>query len=183
MDRALPHGSQGLASLTRTLALTLAPDPNPTPTPNPNPNQNRLLAKSLAEALTGSSDGVTQEDPADPLSDDEANSDSDSEGARRAGDDDEALIAANEVSNKEFPLAHRLLNARGFRDNALLESVLTHPHEVPAEPETLTLTLPLTLTPALTPTLTLTPTPTLTPTLNLTRSACCCRRTKASASA
>ena len=34
------------------------------------------------------------------------------------------------MSNKEFPLAHRLLNQRGFRDNALLESVLTHPHEV-----------------------------------------------------
>ena len=48
-------------------------------TPTPNPNQNRVLEKALSEALTGSSDGVTEEDPVDPLSDDEPDSDADTE--------------------------------------------------------------------------------------------------------
>ena len=33
----------------------------------------------MSEALTGSSDGVTAEDPVDPLSDDEPDSDADTE--------------------------------------------------------------------------------------------------------
>ena len=46
------------------------------------------------------------------------------------GDDDEAVIVGNEAAGNEYPLAHRLLDQRGFLNNALLESVLTHPHEV-----------------------------------------------------
>ena len=34
------------------------------------------------------------------------------------------------AAGKEYPLAHRLLDQRGFRDNALLKSVLTHAHEI-----------------------------------------------------
>jgi hypothetical protein len=62
---------------------------------------------------------------------DEEDSDADEPLApRNEEDDDEAAIAANQAVGKEYPLAHRLLDQRGFRDNALLESVLTHAHEI-----------------------------------------------------
>ena len=78
---------------------------------------------------------MSAEEPAEPVSSDEPDS-SDDEAAGpsplRSADDegDEAVIAANESAGKEYPLAHRLLDQRGFRNNATLESVLTHPHEV-----------------------------------------------------
>ena len=97
------------------------------------PRQNRILEKHLGVALTGSESGLAHEEPADPLSDDDPDSDDDDGPARPTpvdDDEDAAVIAANEVAGKEFPLSHRLLDPRGFRSNALLESVLTHPHEV-----------------------------------------------------
>jgi hypothetical protein len=74
---------------------------------------------------------LTSEDPASPVESDEEDSDADEPLApRNEEDDDEAAIAANQAVGKEYPLAHRLLDQRGFRDNALLESVLTHAHEI-----------------------------------------------------
>ena len=87
-------------------------------------------------ALTGSETGVAMEDPEDPLSSDDPDSDADeplrpaTSNAGADDRDDEAVIAANEVAGKEFALAHRLLDQRGFKHKALLESVLNYPHEV-----------------------------------------------------
>ena len=97
-----------------------------------------MLEKNLSVALTGSETGLTAEQPADPVSSDPEDSDADEPpgqayqaAARRDdGDGDEATIAANQAAGKEYPLAHRLLDHRGFRDNSLLESVLTHAHEI-----------------------------------------------------
>ena len=106
--------------------------------PPPSALQNRVLEKNLSVALTGSETGLTAEPPADPVSSDPEDSDADEPpgqayqaAARRDDvDDDEATFAANQAAGKEYPLAHRPLDQRGFRDNALLESVLTHAHEI-----------------------------------------------------
>lgn len=100
--------------------------------------KNRILEKPLTLALTGSDTGVATEDPADPVSSDSDREDkvtadsSDDEGEASCctSSDDEVAIAANQAASKEFPLAHRLLDQRGFKNNALLQSVLHHPHEV-----------------------------------------------------
>ena len=103
-------------------------------------HKNRLLEKPLSLALTGSAQGVVLDDGpiVDPLSDDDTDSSDDEEALQLALrgphsvslDNDESIVTANELAGKEFPLAHRLLDARGFLDNALLESVLHQPHQV-----------------------------------------------------
>ena len=93
--------------------------------------QNRQLEKCLSVALTGSETGLTAELPGVPASEDEADSDADDLNLPViAVDDDEAVIIGNEAAGKDYPLAHRLLDARGFLHNSMLESVLTFPHEV-----------------------------------------------------
>ncbi len=104
-------------------------------------NKNRRLQKHLSVALTGSDGGAAAmtEEPAElttynaaitaaaaaPADDD----DDEDEDEVLQSDDDEQL-QANVAANKSFPLAHRLLDDEGFKNNNLLESVLTHPNEV-----------------------------------------------------
>jgi hypothetical protein len=45
-------------------------------------------------------------------------------------DSDEDQLQVNESANKKFPLAPRLLDDMGFKNNSLLESVLSSPNEV-----------------------------------------------------
>ena len=72
--------------------------------------------------------------PAAPLAADDPDSSAseDDEPQRRVEDDndDDNIITANEVAGKEFPLAHRLLDKRGFVNVSYLESVLHVPHDV-----------------------------------------------------
>ena len=51
-------------------------------------------------------------------------SDTDDDEQLLEADSDEEQVQANEVANKQFPLAHRLLDDTGFKNNSLLESVL-----------------------------------------------------------
>ena len=103
MDRALPDGKQGPAPQGAALSL----------------------------ALTGSTEGVTAEEPVDPVLEDDADSDADEIVPNAPdGDEDEGIVTANVIAGKEFPLAHRLLDTQGFRSISFLESVLQLPHEV-----------------------------------------------------
>jgi hypothetical protein len=94
-------------------------------------NKNCRLKRELRIALTGSETGDTAEEPADGdehvVSDD---SDPDEDEVLDSSDDDLPQVQANIAANKEFPLAHRLMDSNGFKNNALLESVLTQANEV-----------------------------------------------------
>eukprot|EP00966_Prymnesium_polylepis_P289937 6697210-Prymnesium_polylepis.2 len=112
-------------------------------------NKNRRLQNALSMALTGSEAGdfEEEEEPAaggardggasgvDATVDAEAEEDNDGDDEEDdeefdEDDDDEARVQANLAANKEYPLAHRLLNEEGFKHNALLESMLVAPNEV-----------------------------------------------------
>ena len=96
--------------------------------------QNRRLQRDLTMALTGNDSGISTEMPAAPLAADDPDSSAseDDEPQRRVEDDndDDNIITANEVAGKDFPLAHRLLDKRGFVNVSYLESVLHVPHDV-----------------------------------------------------
>ena len=65
-----------------------------------------------------------EEEEEDPDKDDD-----DEEGLLDS-DEDEEQVQANEASNKKFPLAHRLLDDVGFKNNSYLESTLFSVNEV-----------------------------------------------------
>ena len=73
---------------------------------------------------------MSTEPTVEPISEDEPDSDAEEVQPDEDVDEEEATIAANIVAGKEFPLANRYLDVRGFRNNAFLESVLSEPHEV-----------------------------------------------------
>ena len=106
-------------------------------------NKNRRLQKELSIALTGSEGGgaAMAEEPAAVGGEAAAGAaeaddkdmeveDEDEEEEFEQDDEDEDQIQANFTANKKFPLAHRLLDDEGFKNNSLLESMLTHPNEV-----------------------------------------------------
>ena len=81
-------------------------------------------------ALTGSESGIAAEAPADPLEVDDMDSSDDEGGAPGLEvEPDEALISANEIAGKDFPLAHRLLDQRGFQNFARAPRGLLAPAE------------------------------------------------------
>lgn len=91
-------------------------------------HKNRRLESALTISLTGSPCGRADEEPADVQSSpDVTSSESNCDSSE---DEDEVVIARNIAAGKQFPLAHRLLDRAGFRNNSLLESVLHSPHEV-----------------------------------------------------
>ena len=105
-------------------------------------NKNRRLQKELSIALTGSEGGgaAMAEEPAAVGGEAAAGAaeaddkdmeveDEDEEEEFEQDDEDEDQIQANFTANKKFPLAHRLLDDEGFKNNSLLESMLTHPNE------------------------------------------------------
>ena len=98
-------------------------------------NKNRRLENVLKASLTGSEAGLEgmMEEPAEvgELADGDEESDADDEGLP-SGDEDEAQIQANVAADRKYPLAHRCLDAGGFRNGSVLESLLTHPQEVSA---------------------------------------------------
>ena len=91
-------------------------------------NRNRRLGPEIRIALTGDSDGDCAEAPAAvavrPVARD--SSDDDSSDRDSEGDDQ---TEANRVASKQFPLAHRCLALRDFRDTDVLESLLDRPRE------------------------------------------------------
>ena len=91
-------------------------------------NKNRRLENELKLALTGTANGLTTEEPAQVEGTEVVDS-SEDEGVR-SEDDDTAQVQANIAAGKEYPLAHRVLDVHGFRNNSLLESILSTPHEV-----------------------------------------------------
>ena len=110
-------------------------------------NRNRRLKKWLALALTGTEgedmeadeqvcDGddkeeeeQEQEQEQEQEEEDLHEDDDDEEGMLDA-DEDEEQVQANEAANKKFPLAHRLLDDVGFKNNSYLESTLFSANEV-----------------------------------------------------
>lgn len=98
-------------------------------------NKNRRLAQKLAVALTGTEGGdEPMDEELEEVGDEEEeqeqeeehqyDSDTDDDEQLLEADSDEEQVQANEVANKQFPLAHRLLDDTGFKNNSLLESVL-----------------------------------------------------------
>ena len=103
-------------------------------------NRNRLIGPEMRMALTGSKDGVCEEEPALPAfpvgrmlggtgaADADSSSDEDDQdGVESDGADQEE---GNRVAGKNFPLAHRCLPMSDVRNNELFESVLDRPREV-----------------------------------------------------
>eukprot|EP00854_Cymbomonas_tetramitiformis_P026623 gene26623-32697_t len=98
--------------------------------------QNRLLEGDIKEALTGSTNGLCDEEPVhvEPVAavdevaaatgddSDDGNSDEDSES-------DAEQVEANEREGKEFPLQHRCLGASDWKRSRQLESCLVTPFE------------------------------------------------------
>ena len=131
MDGALPDGSQSVPLIPSSLTSIL------TCIDCVCGAQNRRLQRDLTMALTGSDSGISTEMPAEPLAADDPDSSEDEsppsgrcQGHAEDEDDDEAIVTANEVAGKDFPLAHRLLDKRGFVNISYLESVLHVPHEI-----------------------------------------------------
>ena len=82
--------------------------------------RNRLLKGAICMALTGDAQGECGEDPAEIRQLDESGSESES----AAASEGEEQEHANNISNKQYPLAHRCLSNTEFRHNDLFESVL-----------------------------------------------------------
>ena len=88
--------------------------------------RNRLLKGAICMALTGDAQGECGEDPAEIRQLDESGSESES----AAASEGEEQEHANNISNKQYPLAHRCLSNTEFRHNDLFESVLNRAKEV-----------------------------------------------------
>ena len=88
--------------------------------------RNRLLKGAICMALTGDAQGECGEDPAEIRQLDESGSESES----AAASEGEEQEHANNISNKQYPLAHRCLSNTEFRHNDLFESVLDRAKEV-----------------------------------------------------
>ena len=109
-------------------------------------NKNRRLKTKLEIALTGKEGGYVSDNDKDDEQEEEEEEQqavlhaSDQERMYESNnedsdvfvdvDSDEELVQSNEASNKNFPLAHRLLTEEGFKHNNILESVLSCANEV-----------------------------------------------------
>ena len=88
--------------------------------------RNRQLKGAICVALTGDAQGECDEDPAGL----ETTSDAGSESESDAASEGEEQEHANNIANKQYPLAHRCLSNTEFRYNDLFESVLDRAKEV-----------------------------------------------------
>ena len=88
--------------------------------------RNRQLKGAICVALTGDAQGECGEDPAGI----ETTSDAGSESESDAASEGEEQEHANNIANKQYPLAHRCLSNTEFRYNDLFESVLDRAKEV-----------------------------------------------------
>lgn len=71
-----------------------------------------------------------QHEVALPEEEEDLHEDDDDEEGMLDADEDEEQVQANEAANKKFPLAHRLLDDVGFKNNSYLESTLFSANEV-----------------------------------------------------
>ena len=104
-------------------------------------NRNRRLRNFLALALTGTEGGGMEADDSEQVCDgddkeeeeeeeEDPDKDDDDEEGLLDADEDEEQVQGNEASNKKFPLAHRLVDDVGFKNNSFLESTLFSANEV-----------------------------------------------------